>query len=186
MRAPEHVRTVTPMTTDTIDDTRTNDVESSDSVLDKIRAMAPAIAARGDEIEQGRRLPTDLVEKLSTAGCFRAMVPASHGGQGLTFAEQLIVIRELARADGSVGWTVMIGSSAPVVLGLLPRSSFDQIYAKGPDVILGGRSIRRAWPHRSTAGTGCQAVGRSPAGASTVIGSSPTAWSTTAACPRYG
>ena len=138
MRAPEHVRTVTPMTTDTIDDTRTNDVESSDSVLDKIRAMAPAIAARGDEIEQGRRLPTDLVEKLSTAGCFRAMVPASHGGQGLTFAEQLLVIRELARADGSVGWTVMIGSSAPVVLGLLPRSSFDQIYAKGPDVILGG------------------------------------------------
>jgi alkylation response protein AidB-like acyl-CoA dehydrogenase len=138
MRAPEHVRTVTPMTTDTIDDTRTNDVESSDSVLDKIRVMAPAIAARGDEIEQGRRLPTDLVEKLSTAGCFRAMVPASHGGQGLTFAEQLLVIRELARADGSVGWTVMIGSSAPVVLGLLPRSSFDQIYAKGPDVILGG------------------------------------------------
>lgn len=138
MRAPEHVRTVTPMTTDTIDDTRTNDVESSDSVLDKIRAMAPAIAARGDEIEQGRRLPTDLVEKLSTAGCFRAMVPASHGGQGLTFTEQLLVIRELARADGSVGWTVMIGSSAPVVLGLLPRSSFDQIYAKGPDVILGG------------------------------------------------
>ncbi|MEJ7724107.1 MAG: acyl-CoA dehydrogenase family protein [Ilumatobacteraceae bacterium] len=126
------------MTTDTIDDTRTNDVESSDSVLDKIRAMAPAIAARGDEIEQGRRLPTDLVEKLSTAGCFRAMVPASHGGQGLTFAEQLLVIRKLARADGSVGWTVMIGSSAPVVLGLLPRSSFDQIYAKGPDVILGG------------------------------------------------
>jgi len=138
MRAPEHVRTVTPMTTDTIDDTRTNDVESSDSVLDKIRVMAPAIAARGDEIEQGRRLPTDLVEKLSTAGCFRAMVPASHGGLGLTFAEQLLVIRELARADGSVGWTVMIGSSAPVVLGLLPRSSFDQIYAKGPDVILGG------------------------------------------------
>lgn len=138
MRAPEHVRTVTPMTTDTIDDTRTNDVESSDSVLDKIRAMAPAIAARGDEIEQGRRLPTDLVEKLSTAGCFRAMVPASHGGLGLTFAEQLLVIRELARADGSVGWTVMIGSSASVVLGLLPRSSFDQIYAKGPDVILGG------------------------------------------------
>jgi alkylation response protein AidB-like acyl-CoA dehydrogenase len=138
MRAPEHVRTVTPMTTDTIDDTRTNDVESSDSVLDKIRAMAPAIAARGDEIEQGRRLPTDLVEKLSTAGCFRAMVPASHGGLGLTFTEQLLVIRELARADGSVGWTVMIGSSAPVVLGLLPRSSFDQIYAKGPDVILGG------------------------------------------------
>lgn len=138
MRAPEHVRTVTPMTTDTIDDTRTNDVESSDSLLETIRAMAPAIAARGDEIEQGRRLPPDLVEKLSTAGCFRAMVPTSHGGQGLTVAEQLLVIRELARADGSVGWTVMIGSSAPVVLGLLPRSSFDQIYAEGPDVILGG------------------------------------------------
>lgn len=126
------------MTTDTIDETRTDDLQAKDSVLDTVRAMASAISARGDEIERARRLPPDLVEALAGAGCFRAMVPASRGGAGLTLGEHLQVIRELSRADGSVGWTVMIGSLTPVILGLLPSPTFDEIYSDGPDVIVAG------------------------------------------------
>ncbi len=55
-----------------------------------------------------------------------------------TGPDHLTMIEELARADGSVGWTVMIGSAAPILLGGLPRPSFDAIYADGPDVIIGG------------------------------------------------
>lgn len=126
------------MTTDTIDETRTDDLQVKDSVLDTVRAMASAIAARGDEIERARRLPPDLVEALAGAGCFRALVPASRGGAGLTLGEHLQVIRELSRADGSVGWTVMIGSLTPVIFGLLPSPTFDEIYSDGPDVIVAG------------------------------------------------
>ena len=32
----------------------------------------------------------------------------------------------------------MLGSSAPVILGMLPRATFDEIYAGGPDVVLAG------------------------------------------------
>jgi alkylation response protein AidB-like acyl-CoA dehydrogenase len=48
------------------------------------------------------------------------------------------LLEELARTDGSVGWTVMIGGAAPVILGLLPVQTFDAIYAAGPDVVVGG------------------------------------------------
>jgi indole-3-acetate monooxygenase len=49
---------------------------------------------------------------------------------------QVQVIEELARADASVAWTVMIGSEGPVLFRMLPRSSFDALYAAGPDVIM--------------------------------------------------
>jgi hypothetical protein len=106
--------------------------------LEAVTALAPVLGARADEIERGRRLPPDLVEELTAAGCFLMLVPHSHGGAELDLPADMRVIEELARADGSVGWTAMIGHSAPVLLGKLPRQAFDAIYADGPDVILGG------------------------------------------------
>ncbi len=108
------------------------------STLDAVRALVPEIAARVDEFEQARTLPRDLVDDLVAAGCFRALVPRSHGGDELAFADALAVLEELAKADGSVGWTVMIGASAPALLGHLPAASFDAVYASGPDVIVAG------------------------------------------------
>ena len=106
--------------------------------LEAVRALVPGIAARVDEIEDGRRVPPDLVEALTTAGCFRSLVPHSHGGAALSLPDHMRVLGELAGGDGSVGWTTMIGSAAPAILGMLPRPTFDAIYSAGPDVILAG------------------------------------------------
>jgi alkylation response protein AidB-like acyl-CoA dehydrogenase len=65
-------------------------------------------------------------------------VPRSHAGAELDLPAEMRVIEELARADGSAGWTVMIGGLAPVLLGKLRRETFDALYAAGPDVILAG------------------------------------------------
>jgi alkylation response protein AidB-like acyl-CoA dehydrogenase len=116
----------------------TTRVSETNTSLEAVRTLAPAIVARSEEIERGRRVPPDLVGELTAAGCFRMLVPRSHGGAELDLPAEMRVIEELARADGSVGWTVMIGRSAPVVLGRLPRATFDAVYAEGPDVILGG------------------------------------------------
>jgi indole-3-acetate monooxygenase len=116
----------------------TTQMNETNTSLEAVRTLAPAIVARSEEIERGRRVPPDLVEELTAAGCFRMLVPRSHGGAELDLAAEMRVIEELARADGSVGWTVMIGRSAPVFLGKLPRDTFDTLYAAGPDVILAG------------------------------------------------
>ncbi len=108
------------------------------ATLEAVAALAPVIEARSEEIERGRRVPPNLVEELTAAGCFRTLVPRSHGGAELDLPADMRVIVGLARADGSVGWTVMIGHEAPVLLGKLPRQAFDAIYADGPDVILAG------------------------------------------------
>jgi indole-3-acetate monooxygenase len=116
----------------------TTHMNETNTSLEAVRTLAPAIVARGEEIERGRRVPPDLVEELTAAGCFRMLVPHSHGGAELDLPAEMRVIEELARADGSVGWTVMIGRSAPVFFGKLPRDTFDALYAAGPDVILAG------------------------------------------------
>jgi indole-3-acetate monooxygenase len=83
-------------------------------------------------------VPLDLVRDLTAAGCFRMLLPRSHGGGGFDLASAMSVLEELSRADASVGWTAMIGAGAWVDLGGLPRSTFDALYADGRDVIIGG------------------------------------------------
>lgn len=120
------------MTTTTIEAT------AAATILDAVRELAPIVTARSDEIERARRVPADLVDQLRAAGCFRMAVPRRLGGADAPLADYMTMLRALARADGSVGWTVMIGSAAPVILGMLPPATFDTIYADGPDVVLAG------------------------------------------------
>jgi alkylation response protein AidB-like acyl-CoA dehydrogenase len=111
---------------------------ASKTLLDSVRDLAPSISARSTEIDAGRRLPLDLVAQLKAAGCFRMFVPESHGGLDVDVPASMEIIETLATADGSTGWVVMIGSETPMFLALLSRKRFDQLYANGPDVIIGG------------------------------------------------
>ena len=135
-------------------------------MLAAVRTLAPSLAARAPEMEAARRMPLDIVETLRELGVFRMYVPRSHGGLELDLAESLEILTELARAEGSVGWIAMIGSGSAPFFSRLPRQTFDQVYADGPDVIIagsaapmgraeqvdGGYRVTGRWPFAS----GCQ------------------------------
>jgi indole-3-acetate monooxygenase len=106
-------------------------------VLDATRELAPTIAGLAAEIESARRVPRGLLDQLIGAGCFRLLIPPSHGGLGADLPTAMRMVESLARADASVGWTVMIGGGAWVDLSGLPRASFDALFA-APDVIVAG------------------------------------------------
>jgi alkylation response protein AidB-like acyl-CoA dehydrogenase len=106
--------------------------------LSDLRELLPAIRQRAAEIEAARRMPLDLVKQLRSLGVFRMLVPRSHGGLEIDFPSSVDVLAMLAAADGACGWTVMIGCETPQLFSLLPRESFDRIYAEGPDTICAG------------------------------------------------
>ncbi|RGC66132.1 Flavin-dependent monooxygenase, oxygenase subunit HsaA [Micromonospora sp. MW-13] len=103
-----------------------------------VRELVPELSRRAEDIEASRELPADLLDGLRAAGCFRMFVPRSHGGYEADPHTGLAVLEALARADGSTGWTVMIGAETPHLLALLPRDRFDKLYAAGPDVVVAG------------------------------------------------
>ena len=107
-------------------------------VLHAVESLAPTIAERAAEIEAARRVPADLLDDLKSAGAFRLLLPASHGGIEADVPAALAVFEALARADASVCWSVMIGGSAWRDLVGLPRSTFDELFADGPDVVIAG------------------------------------------------
>lgn len=135
-------------------------MKDAQKLLSAIHDMAPAICARSAEIEAARELPDGLIHDLTAAGCFRMFVPRSHGGLELDLPSSLEIFEALARADGSTGWTMMIGAEAALLLALLPRKRFDALYADGPD-LKGAGSFTPSGEAKVTAG-GFEVSGRWP------------------------
>jgi alkylation response protein AidB-like acyl-CoA dehydrogenase len=112
--------------------------DDATKLLDATRDLSPKITARSAEIESARELPRDLLDDLIAGGYFRMFVPRSHGGFEIDLPAGLRILETLARADGSTGWTVMIGAGGPLLFALLPRHRFDALYAHSPDLIMAG------------------------------------------------
>jgi alkylation response protein AidB-like acyl-CoA dehydrogenase len=91
-----------------------------EAVLKAARSLAPVLSARAEEGERLRTMPADLVERVKAAHLFGLGLPRSLGGLELDPATQVQVIEELSRADGSAGWTVMIGNSTTFFAWLDP------------------------------------------------------------------
>jgi alkylation response protein AidB-like acyl-CoA dehydrogenase len=102
------------------------------------RGLAPEIIARADEIETGRRLPADLAQKFAETGMFRIALPKALNGDELHPADIVRVIEEIARADGSAGWCVMIGGTTATLAAFLSDRWAHEIYGTNANVITGG------------------------------------------------
>ncbi|MGB1562672.1 MAG: acyl-CoA dehydrogenase family protein [Sinimarinibacterium flocculans] len=88
------------------------------------------IAARAQEIEQLRKLPQDLVERLADLGLYNLCNPPAFGGHAQSPRVYAEVVETLATADASVAWCCFIGitssfsmasSNSPVVREILQR-----------------------------------------------------------------
>jgi alkylation response protein AidB-like acyl-CoA dehydrogenase len=102
-----------------------------------IRALLPTIAARAAEGEARRTMPTDLVDALRRAGVFRVAVPRALGGLELGPTEVVEVVEQISNADGSAGWTALIGNSAAFFAWLEPEA-VEAIFGGPLDVISTG------------------------------------------------
>ena len=96
------------------------------ALLQAAREIAPQIRAAGDEIEAARQLPDSVVALLRGIGAFRLLQPRWLGGHDADPVTQILFIAELAKADASVGWAVMIGCDS----GLLSRDLEPEVARK--------------------------------------------------------
>jgi indole-3-acetate monooxygenase len=120
------------------DMTMAAETHTVEALIEAARRLAPIVARRAAEVERTRRTPRDLLDALVAAGCFRVLRPASHGGLGADLPSGMKIFEALARADASVGWTVMIGGTSWIDLAGLPRATFDELFTSGHTGIVAG------------------------------------------------
>src|ERR671933_2538595 len=97
-------------------------------VADQIRRTAP-------EAEALRRLPDELMSLLKDAGLFSMFTPRHFGGLELSLPECLRVVEEVARHDGSTGWTVALGLANGVFTSVLSEASAARVLGNGAALI---------------------------------------------------
>jgi alkylation response protein AidB-like acyl-CoA dehydrogenase len=74
------------------------------TVIARAEAIRPAVAAASCEIEDKRRLPPALLDKLHEAGLFRLLLPRSANGIETDPVTFFHVIETVAQADASTAW----------------------------------------------------------------------------------
>jgi alkylation response protein AidB-like acyl-CoA dehydrogenase len=84
---------------------------SVETILERIREVGPRFRERGAAAERAGRVPDETIAELGAAGAFRIGAPREHGGFELSVADQLRVITEVARWDGSTAWVVWVGAT---------------------------------------------------------------------------
>jgi alkylation response protein AidB-like acyl-CoA dehydrogenase len=82
----------------------TTDLAGDPSVIARARAVQAAVAAASDEIERGRRLPPDLLDRLHEAELFRLLLPRSANGIETDPVTFFHVMETIAQADASTAW----------------------------------------------------------------------------------
>ena len=111
------------------------------SAVDLLAAVEDlAVDARGRAIETNelRAVPADLMARIKAAGLCQLFVPASLGGLEAEPLTVVPAIERLAEADGSTGWTTMIGNSTLFFAWLDPDVARDLL---GGDVSISGTSM---------------------------------------------
>jgi len=121
--------------------------------LERARQIALLLSERAAQAERERTLPEASVAAIARAGLFRMTLPRELGGDEPDFAELIETWEEIARADGSAGWTVMAnGTAAAAAAAYLSDQAIAAIFGEDPAATVGGQFAPR--------GTGVRTNGR--------------------------
>lgn len=100
--------------TDTGDETMiaTHDkAERLANIIRKVGEIGPILRKRAVEAERASRLSDETIADLDATGAFNISNPAEYGGDELSVRQQLDVVSEVSKWDGSCGWVVWVAAS---------------------------------------------------------------------------
>ena len=116
-------------------------IMSAADIYANAKALSVYLRDKAAEIDEARRLPKDVAARLRDAGMFRLMMPKEWGGPEMCPAEQVEIIEELAKANASAAWCVMIGCDSGFFAGFLEDQNAREVYPR-----LDMATAGSAWP----------------------------------------
>jgi alkylation response protein AidB-like acyl-CoA dehydrogenase len=147
--------------------TRANGASSADAdfakVIEGVRRVAARAALRSQEFDDLGSIPPDLYEELELTGAFQSLTPRAYGGLELSLSHVNEILIEGARANGSLGWVMMIHVQQSLGIGTFPKETVLGVLRQHPRVrirgvaapkgtatpVEGGYIISGQWPFAS-------------------------------------
>jgi alkylation response protein AidB-like acyl-CoA dehydrogenase len=116
------------------------DIEASRDTdfIARARALAPMLAAAGNETERRRELPPDVVQALVDGGFFRLLQPRALGGTELRPVVFAQVTEALAEADASVAWCVGQNNGCAMSAAYLSEAAAREIFGPPTGILAWG------------------------------------------------
>ena len=107
--------------------------------LEKIESLREAIETGGEQAQNMRRLPDELVDTLIDEGFFRFTLPDALGGEDATSTDTIAILEAMAAIDASTAWNVMLGSEInAMAAGGMDPDIARTVYIDNPRVVMCG------------------------------------------------
>ncbi|MEL6414021.1 MAG: acyl-CoA dehydrogenase family protein, partial [Pseudomonadota bacterium] len=112
-------------------------IQTEHPTLQAARALQSELSERAAEMENVRRLPSDLAAKLAEGGLFKMILPSAYGGLECAPKQIVDAVEAVAEANASAGWCVMIGATAAMNAAYMAPDFAKEVY-HNPGTITGG------------------------------------------------
>ncbi len=106
------------------------------SVLGKVRAMRSWLQNEAGRIDEARRIPPNVFERLVAADVFRMTQPPRFGGLGYTPRQAWEVVFEVARGCSSCAWIVGLNAANVLLLGKFSEQAQHDVFLGGKPAII--------------------------------------------------
>ena len=113
-------------------------------MLARAEALQPLLREHAVVAEADRRLPDEVVTRLSEAGLFRMLTPCRLDGCETRLRTVVAVTETLGVADGSAAWLVALSTAHAWMAGLFSERAQQDIFGADPDAVIAGRIARVA------------------------------------------
>jgi 3-hydroxy-9,10-secoandrosta-1,3,5(10)-triene-9,17-dione monooxygenase len=117
---------------------------TKEDIVERVRGVAPAFAARADATEEGRRIPPESVRDMLDLGLARILMPARFGGYDLDFDTWNDAVVEISKVDASHGWCASLIVHHAHLIAQFPEECQQAVWADGPDVAVAASFAPRA------------------------------------------
>ena len=112
------------------------DLAGDPAVVSRAEALRPAVEAASNEIEETRRLPPALLDKLHEARLFRLLLPRSSEGIETDPVTFFHVIETIARGDASTAWCLSQAGGCAMSAAYLDLPVARSIFGDDPRAVL--------------------------------------------------
>ena len=114
---------------------RTTDVDpaagDAEKVIEKTAALVPWLGEQAARVEEARRIPDDVAERLFETGLFNLMRPTRFGGLGVSPRLAWEATFNIASGCSSSAWLAGLTSANIIMLGKFSADAQREIFAPG-------------------------------------------------------